>query len=91
MPFQVPPPGRAHARLTLVITPEPDSPRAALFLRATLIRAWLLWVALVALLGAAVAMIPLAWRRAPVGRRLHHPRRPARVIPLPPARRAAPR
>lgn len=91
MPLQVPPPGRTHPRLTLVTAPEPGRPRVALFVRAALVRVWLSWVALLALLGAALALLPLAWRRAPVGRRLHHPPRQARVIPLPPARRAAPR
>jgi hypothetical protein len=46
----------------------------------------------VAWLSAALAMLPLVWRRAPLGRRLNRqPRRDARVIPFQPRRQALPR
>jgi hypothetical protein len=91
VPFQVPSSGRPHPRLTIVVAPEPAAPRIALVARALLARLWLVWLGFLAVLGALAALLPLAWRRAPLGRRLHPPRREARVIQLPPARRAAPR
>lgn len=60
-------------------------------------RAWLAILAaflgtLVAWLLAALALVPLLFRRAPVGRRLRQrPPREARVIPFQPRRRALPR
>lgn len=46
---------------------------------------------LIALAGAILALAPLLVRRRPVGHRTQVPRTVARVIPLPPRRRASPR
>jgi hypothetical protein len=61
------------------------------------VRAWLatlisLLVTVAAWFMAALALLPLLARRAPVGRRLRQrPAREARIIPFQPRRRAMPR
>jgi hypothetical protein len=67
--------------------------RALLLVRAAVSAVVLSLLTLLAMLSAALALLPLAWRRAPVGVRLR-PLRPreARVIPFQrPARKALPR
>ncbi len=87
------PPARAHLRLAS----RPAGRRAseghlALLLRALAVRVAVVWMTAVAWLSAAVTLLPLVWRRAPLGRRLNRqPRRDARVIPFQPRRQALPR
>jgi hypothetical protein len=67
--------------------------RALLLVRAAASAVVLAVLTLFALLSAALALVPLAWRRAPVGVRLR-PLRPreARIIPFQrPSRKALPR
>ncbi|WP_248343821.1 hypothetical protein [Anaeromyxobacter paludicola] len=72
----------------MVHAPAPSQSRLTLLARAALVRLWLVCLSGFALAGALLALLPVIWRRAPVGRRLHPPRREARVIPLAPPRRA---
>lgn len=54
--------------------------------------AHLTWLALIACAAAVVALLPLLWRGAPLGRRLRPPvRREARIIPFQARRQALPR
>jgi hypothetical protein len=65
-----------------------------LFVRAALAAIVLAWLTAAAWFAAVIALAPLLWRRAPVGRRMRPPRPDARVIPLEPrrsARQALPR
>ena len=81
---------RRHLRL--VGTPDEGLPpvgKALLVVRAAVSAVALLFLTVVARVSAVVALAPLVWRRAPVGRRARPPR--ARVIPFEPARRALPR
>jgi len=89
-------PGHTAARghLRLAGTPSPrrrPNRRFLLVLRATAAALMLAWVTAAASIAAVVALLPLAWRRAPLGRRLRPPRPDARVIPLQPRRREASR
>jgi hypothetical protein len=90
----VPVPGRpsiAGSHLRLATEPSPrrrGEGRILLFLRALLAASVLTWVTLVAWGATAIALAPLLWRRAPLGRRLRPPRAEARVIPFQPGRRA---
>jgi hypothetical protein len=61
-------------------------------LRALLAAAAVLWFTILGWIGGTLALVPLMWRRAPLGRRLH-PRQPreARIIPFQPRRHAIPR
>jgi hypothetical protein len=56
-----------------------------------LIRARILFLNLLALVGAVVALAPLMLRRRPLWSRTQVPERAARVIPLQERRRASPR
>lgn len=84
----------ARGRLRLASAPVSHAPGRRL---AGQVRAWLATlIAFLATLAAwfmaALALLPLLVRRAPVGRRLHQrPLREARVIPFQPRRRALPR
>ncbi len=71
-------PGTAPARET----------RALLWLRAILITLWCLSTSLVARIGAAVSLLPVIWRRAPLGSRRRPARRQARVIRFPVVQRS---
>jgi hypothetical protein len=95
----VPHPGtpstRGHLR---VAGPPPErrrvaESRALLLVRATASAVALAFLTVFGIVSAALALLPLAWRRAPVGVRLR-PLRPreARVIPFQrPSRKALPR
>jgi hypothetical protein len=92
VPSSGPPAARGHLRLA---GPPADrreavENRALLLLRATLAALSLFFVTLLAWCSAALALMPLAWRRAPTGVRLR-PLRPreARVIPFQRARQKA--
>lgn len=76
---------RGHLRLaTAPVRPTVES-RASLILRALIASVVLAWRAAAALAGAVLALAPLAWRRAPVGRRAHTMApREARIIPFQP-------
>ena len=83
---------RGHLRLAY------NPPRAAearsrveLLVRAMIARMRIFLLNLIALAGAILALAPLLVRRRPVGHRTQVPRTVARVIPLPPRRRASPR
>jgi hypothetical protein len=81
----------AGSHLRLATAPPPrrrGERRVFLFLRAMLAALVLTWITMVAWTAAVVALAPLAWRRAPLGRRLRPPRPEARVIPFQPGRRA---
>ncbi|WP_176063875.1 hypothetical protein [Anaeromyxobacter diazotrophicus] len=82
---------RGHLRLAY--TPPADAPpraRALQLLRAMIARLRIFFTNLLALAGAVLALAPLLVRRGPVGHRTQVPRPAARVIPLPPRRRASP-
>lgn len=82
MPLPGPPAARGHLRLAPppVDRPRPER-RALLVLRAGLATLALLAATLLAFAGAAVALLPLLWRRAPLGGRLRPIRTPeARVL-----------
>jgi hypothetical protein len=90
-----PPAARGHLRVAG--PPSERRPvaerRALLLLRAAASAVGLALLTLLAVLSAALALLPLAWRRGPVGVRLR-PLRPreARVIPFQrPTRKALPR
>lgn len=93
------PQGREVARGHLRIAAAPSSRtrsgtenRLALLLRALLISARVALRSAAAWGAAAVALLPLAVHRAPLGRRRRpQPRREARVIPFQPRRQAMPR
>ncbi len=82
-----------HGHLRVAYTPEcpADAPsRVALLARVMMVRLRILWVNLVAVAGAVVSLVPLLLRRGPMGHRTQLPRQVARIIPLPPRRRASP-
>jgi hypothetical protein len=88
-------PPLARGRLRLAPAPEArrrvDS-RGVLLVRGMLVSAVLLWLALVACIVATIALLPLLWRGAPLGRRLRPPApREARIIPFQARRQALPR
>jgi hypothetical protein len=93
----VPLPGTPLARGHLRLATTPAASRRTgdqlrLVVRATLVALAVLWISLLAWAGATLALIPLVWRRAPLGRRLRpRPSREARVIPFQPRRQALPR
>lgn len=94
MPLPGHPVARGHLRLASVPAPHRGDRRLALFVRLVLATALLAWRTAAAWLAVVIALVPLLWRRAPVGRRLRPPRREARVIPFQPrrpARQALPR
>jgi hypothetical protein len=66
--------------------------RFLLFLRAFGAGLAIAWFTVAAWIAVTLALVPLLWRRAPLGRRLRPPeRREARVIPFQPRRQALPR
>ena len=82
----------SHLRLATAPSPRRRGDgRVALFLRAVLAAFVLTWLTLLAWGAATIALLPLAWHRAPLGRRLRPPRPEARVIPFQPGKRAVPR
>ncbi len=90
MPHSGPPVSRGHLRLAVI----PDAPqrvdgRLVLFVRAAATALAMVWITVAAWLSAAIALAPLVWRRAPLGRRVR-PMAPreARVIPFQPRRQA---
>jgi hypothetical protein len=92
VPYPGPPAARGHLRLA----GPPADPRrtvenrVVLLFRAVVSAIALTFLTVVAAVSAALALAPLAWRRAPVGVRLR-PLRPreARVIPFARARQKA--
>ncbi len=85
--------GRGHLRLAIEPVPSAFRPQGKplLLLRALAVAFALALANLVAIAAMAMTLVPLVWRRAPLGRRLRPIRREARVIPWPAERRAAPR
>jgi hypothetical protein len=80
---------RGHLRLaTAPARPSVES-RAVLIIRAVIASVLVAWRSAAAFIGAVLALAPLVWRRAPVGRRARAmaPRQ-ARVIPFQPRRRS---
>jgi hypothetical protein len=91
VPLSGPPAQRGHLRLA----PPPAEParpdaRVLLYFRAAVASLALAFATVVAWTSGALALVPLLWRRSPVGGRLRplHARE-ARVIPFQP-RRAQP-
>lgn len=87
------PAARRHLRLAPAPAGRrPTESRPALLVHALGAAIAVAWVTARALLSAAMALLPLVWRRAPLGRRLA-PRAPreARVIPFQRRRQAMPR
>lgn len=85
---------RGHLRLAPAPAPEPrrGDGRVALVARGLAVTVALCWLALVAWVSAAVALLPLLWTGAPLGRRLRPPApREARIIPFQARRQALPR
>lgn len=85
---------RGHLRLAPAPYQEPPRThgRVALTARALAVAVVLGWLALVACIAAAVALLPLAIAGAPLGRRLRPPApREARIIPFQARRQALPR
>jgi hypothetical protein len=87
------PVARGHLRIATAPVARPRAERRLLLLlRALATTVALAWLTLVAWSSAAVALAPLLWRRAPLGRRVHPmPPRQARIIPFQPRRQALPR
>lgn len=86
------PAARGHLRLANI----PSASRRTgsqlmLILRAALAAVVVAWISVIAWVGATLALLPIVWRRAPLGRRLRPHQRQARVIPFQPRRRALPR
>jgi hypothetical protein len=89
----VPLPSHPAARRHLKLANAPAARRAGerrilLLVRAALVAVAVAWITAVAWVSAALALFPLAWRRAPRGQRLRPIRREARVIPFEPRERA---
>jgi hypothetical protein len=85
---------RGHLRLAPAPAQEPRrrDGRVALTIRGLAIALALMWLALVASVSAATALLPLLWKGAPLGRRLRPPApREARIIPFQARRQALPR
>ncbi len=90
MPHSGPSVSRGHLRLaTLPAAPHRAERRMVLFVRSAAAALAMLWLTAAAWLSAALALAPLAFRRAPLGRRVSPmPPREARVIPFQPRRQA---
>ncbi len=87
MPPQGHPAARSHLRLASAPgSRERRDRKLFLVLRAALAAFLLAWTTAAAYVATVLALLPLVWRRAPLGRRLHPPRREARVIPFQPKR-----
>jgi hypothetical protein len=84
---------RGHLRLASGPTSPGPGKRLALRLRALGAALAVLWSTLLSGLGTLLALLPLLFRPAPVGRRVQQrrPPREARIIPFQPRRRAVPR
>ena len=85
MSYSGPPAARGHLRLAgpPVERRRVSESRALLMLRATVAVVALVFLTLLAWISSAIALIPVAWRRAPVGVRLRPLRvREARIIPF---------
>ncbi len=84
---------RCHLKLAYVPARVPPAPsRAAMLARAVIVRFRVFILNIVAMLGALRALVPLLLHPRPLGHRTQVPRRRvARVIPLQPRSRAAPR
>jgi hypothetical protein len=83
------PASRGHLRLAVAAAPRRVDSRLVLLLRAAAAALAMLWLTAAAWLTAALALAPLVWRRAPLGRRVRPmPPREARVIPFQPRRQA---
>lgn len=93
MPYPGHPVVRGHLRLASTpAAPRRRDSRAFLLARAVVAVLVLTWYTAVAWAGVALALLPLVFRRAPLGRRLRPPPpREARVIPFQPHRQAVPR
>lgn len=80
---------RGHLRLASAPGRHGPGRRLARRLRAWVAMLVALLATLLAWAAAALALLPVVLRRAPVGRRLHQrPAREARIIPFQPRRRA---
>jgi hypothetical protein len=89
VPHSGPTVSRGHLRLASDPAPRRVELRAVLLVRAAGAAIALLWLTAAAWISATVALAPLAWRRAPLGRRVRPiPPREARVIPFQPRRQA---
>jgi hypothetical protein len=89
VPHSGPPASRGHLRLAVAVAPRRVDSRAVLLLRVAAAAIAMLWLTAAAWLSAALALAPLVWRRAPLGRRLRPtPPREARVIPFQSRRQA---
>ncbi|BDG01655.1 hypothetical protein [Anaeromyxobacter oryzae] len=91
MPHSGPQVARGHLRLAPAPAgrPRPEK-RFVLAFRALAVALRVAWVTATAWIAAALALTPLLWRRAPLGRRLRpQARREARVIPFQPRRQQA--
>lgn len=92
----MPPSGQfTRGHLRLAPAPEGHAPsgrRAGLLARTAAVYLGLAWLAVAGYLAAVIALIPLLWRGAPLGRRLR-PAEPheARIISFQARRRALPR
>ncbi len=77
---------RSHLRLaTTPAARRRSESRVALLARVLVVAAVTAWITLAAWVVATLALLPLTWRRAPLGRRLRPPApREARVIPFQP-------
>jgi hypothetical protein len=91
VPHSGPQVARGHLRLATAPSGRrsPDN-RFILALRALAVALRVAWITAAAWVSASLALTPLLWRRAPLGRRLRpQPRREARVIPFQPRRQQA--
>ncbi len=95
MSYPGPPAARGHLRLAgpPVERRRVAESRVLLLLRAAVAATALAMLTVIGFISAALALVPLAWRRAPVGVRLRPLRaREARIIPFQrPRERALPR
>lgn len=84
---------RAHLRLApRVEAPPPRSRRVGLHLQALVAALGLAWRSVAGVLAAVIALVPLLWRGAPLGRRLRPSEsQEARIISFQARRRALPR
>lgn len=81
---------RAHLRIaTVPVARRRADGRALLFLRAALVALQVAFLTVLGWVAATLALLPLAIRRVPLGRRLRPAARPtARIIPFAPRARA---
>jgi hypothetical protein len=93
VPLPGPTVARGHLRLaTPPAARRPAENRVILFVRALAVAVGIAWLTVVGIAAATLALLPLLWRRAPLGRRLRPARpREGRVIPFQPRRQALPR